>query len=620
MITCGVTMEDESGDTDINNDSFELPVFGFTGLRSKVCDGTVDFKHRSPGQSDSVVVEGSDSERHDAPLAKTRRSQRIRSHSVKCLPKEIVTVVSSESDGDDDLIIPLSDRLRAKLTGNQNVEKPDHSLSKFSQENSRHNSVFGTSIPNNPQLNQVDPEMKKTDAMLSESQATEPTFISQRALPSRSTWDISDSDDGDEVLMLQPTKSHEPDLNSAQLCVRNVPPSRKVASDSSHPQKKVKRNVAEVEKTQQAALRKCQEREHQRAEKEKVRQQREAEKAMKKELADIEKMLRPGECIKHMLVSIDPGLLQVEGGGQLLSTLQTMEVSCVIENQTIPHSVTWRRRQACVVGQQMNEKTDWVDELHVLIYIPLEEFVSMVHNYKQELQGAATENQMTLQGFALDILQKSARRVPCFVVVGLEKYFRPQKKHRSQQTKCSEEQAKQRKAKGYNQHVPLISRADVELALVHMQLSVGTQLQLLEEWKEFADYISMFTKAVAEAPFKRARENKGLSVYLESDRSRGAKVDRSGKGLLSIWKKQIQQLNRVSSEMANAIVSAYQSPWLLAQAYQMCSSEREKENLLADISVRRGEGAISTTRRIGPELSKRVYFLMTSTDAEFFLE
>ncbi|XP_078426998.1 structure-specific endonuclease subunit EME1 [Cetorhinus maximus] len=602
-------MEEEASDTDLNNDSLELPIFSFTGLRSHTA---------YDGMLDSVVIEDSVPESCD-PLAKTRCSQWNLSHSVKCLPKEVVTVVSSESDGDEDLIIPLYDRLRTKLTGNQNVEKPDHSISKFSRENSSHNSVLEASIPNNPQLNQIDPEIKKTDVVLNKDQTTGTTFIKQRAFASRSTWDISDSDEGDQVCMLQPTKLHDPHLNSAQLSVRNVPSSKEVASDQSHPQKKIKRNVAEIEKAQQEALRKRQEREQQRAEKEIIRQQREEEKVMRKELAGVEKMLRPGECLKHMLISIDPGLLQVEGGGQLLSTLQAMEVSCVIENQTIPHSVTWRR-QTRIVGQQMNEKTDWVDELHVLIYIPLEEFVSMVHNYKQEVKGAVTEGQVTLQSFALDILQKSAKRVPCLVVVELEKYFRPQKKHRSQRTASSEERDKQRKAKGFDQHMPLISRVDVEVALVHLQLSVGAQLQLLETWKEFADFISMFTKAVAEAPFKRGRENKGFSVYLESDGSRGMKADRSGKGLLSIWKKQIQQLNRVSSEMANAIVSAYQSPWLLTQAYRMCSSEQEKENLLADIPVRRGEGVTSTTRRIGPELSKRIYFLMTSTESEIFLD
>lgn len=42
-------------------------------------------------------------------------------------------------------------------------------------------------------------------------------------------------------------------------------------------------------------------------------------------------------------------------------------------------------------------------------------------------------------------------------------------------------------------------------------------------------------------------------------------MDRSGKGLFEVWKRQIQQFNRVSLEMADAVVSAYPSPQLLVQ-------------------------------------------------------
>lgn len=37
-------------------------------------------------------------------------------------------------------------------------------------------------------------------------------------------------------------------------------------------------------------------------------------------------------------------ILQMEGGGQLLGALQSMECSCVIEAQAVPQSITWRRR------------------------------------------------------------------------------------------------------------------------------------------------------------------------------------------------------------------------------------------------------------------------------------
>ncbi|XP_030276975.1 crossover junction endonuclease EME1-like [Sparus aurata] len=59
----------------------------------------------------------------------------------------------------------------------------------------------------------------------------------------------------------------------------------------------------------------------------------------------------------------------------------------------------------------------------------------------------------------------------------------------------------------------------------------------------------MTTKAVAEAPFKRERENMGFSFYLESESAGGQRVDKAGKGLLQVWKRQIQQLNRVSPDI-----------------------------------------------------------------------
>lgn len=42
-------------------------------------------------------------------------------------------------------------------------------------------------------------------------------------------------------------------------------------------------------------------------------------------------------------------------------------------------------------------------------------------------------------------------------------------------------------------------------------------------------------------------------------------MDRAGRGLAQVWRRQIQQLNRVSLEMASAVVAAYPSPQLLVQ-------------------------------------------------------
>ena len=52
---------------------------------------------------------------------------------------------------------------------------------------------------------------------------------------------------------------------------------------------------------------------------------------------------------------------------------------------------------------------------------------------------------------------------------------------------------------------------------------------------------------------------------MESDWAGGVKVDLAGRGLALVWRRQIQQLNRVSLEMASAVVNAYPSPQLLVQ-------------------------------------------------------
>uniref|UniRef100_A0A8C9LGC6 Essential meiotic structure-specific endonuclease 1 n=1 Tax=Pavo cristatus TaxID=9049 RepID=A0A8C9LGC6_PAVCR len=157
-------------------------------------------------------------------------------------------------------------------------------------------------------------------------------------------------------------------------------------------------------------------------------------------------------------------------------------------------------------------------------------------------------------------------------------------------------------------------------ALVDLQLCTRVQVSFFESWEELGEFATMFTKAVAEAPFKREQQNTGFSFYLENKWCRGVKVDPSGKGLFEVWKRQIQQFNRVSEEMAEAVVSAYPSPQLLVQAYGRCSSEQERENMLADIRVRRGTGVTATCRRVGPELSRRIYLQVTFHDPELCLD
>uniref|UniRef100_A0A8C5TNG5 Essential meiotic structure-specific endonuclease 1 n=1 Tax=Malurus cyaneus samueli TaxID=2593467 RepID=A0A8C5TNG5_9PASS len=276
------------------------------------------------------------------------------------------------------------------------------------------------------------------------------------------------------------------------------------------------------------------------------------------------------------------------------------------------------------MDEEMGGGDEWTEEPNVLVLLGLKEFLSMAHSYKQNADGCA-ERQETLQNYVTGVMEQMPGKILAMAVVGVENYFRSlqvQTKQRLRRSSVSGSQNKRgkRRKKEVDDSGLDLTRTDVEEALVDLQLSTQVQISIFESNEELGEYATMFTKAVAEAPYKRERENTGFSFYLEKGCCGGVKVDPSGKGLLKVWKRQIQQFNRVSSEMAEAIVSAYPSPQLLIQAYERCSSDQERENMLANIPVHRGEGVTATSRRIGPELSRRIYLQMTSHDPDLCLD
>lgn len=60
-------------------------------------------------------------------------------------------------------------------------------------------------------------------------------------------------------------------------------------------------------------------------------------------------------------------------------------------------------------------------------------------------------------------------------------------------------------------------------------------------------------------------------------------------------------------QIAKAIAKEFGCPRKLIEAYRACDSESEREGLLAKIVVKRGAGIAETERKIGPQLSKKIY-------------
>ncbi|MGH0142202.1 UNVERIFIED_CONTAM: hypothetical protein FKN15_077838 [Acipenser sinensis] len=451
--------------------------------------------------------------------------------------KEEATMISSESE--EEVFVPLSERLKGRI-GDSHQSKGTGTLQPMEIPNPYPVSGLENVVP-----------MRKS---VSSAFTSQPVLGLKGAIE---VWDFSDSEEENEALNSRgPCLYKSASARPVSPEEHGLPVMTAVTSELTPLKRKpVKRSKAQIEEARLEALRKRTEKDRQRAERENQKQELEQERAKKKAMADAVKALRPEECLKYLVATIDPG------------------------------------KYLILCSLMSGEEAESVPEPHVVIHVPMEDFVYMVHSYKQEQQGCAPDSGPSLISWTRSIVGMSTGRTPALAVVNMEKYFRSQKsqnqkKHR-QAVLGKGEGTNKRKRRKDGELLPDVSRVDLEEALVDLQLHTEVQVRFLETWKEFSDYIAMVTKAVAEAPFKHERDQAGFSFYLESEWSGGCKVDRSGKGLIQVWKRQIQQFNRVSPEIASAILAAYPSPQLLVQAYRKCSCDRERHTLLADILVRR---------------------------------
>lgn len=224
---------------------------------------------------------------------------------------------------------------------------------------------------------------------------------------------------------------------------------------------------------------------------------RQQERKKKAEMVNRLRAQRPEECLKHIVVVLDPVLLQMEGGGQLLGALQAMECSCVIEAQVVPQSITWRRKTELV-----EDGDDWVEEPTILVLVLKEVFMSMVYNSKQGNPGSTEKGKETLRGFVTDVTARTGKALS-LVIVDQEKCFRAQNPPKRRKSGMANKRAKEKHQQRQESSTRLmVSRVDMEEALVDLQLYTEAQARIVQSWGELADFACAFTKAVAEAPFK----------------------------------------------------------------------------------------------------------------------
>ncbi|KAJ1097915.1 hypothetical protein NDU88_003031 [Pleurodeles waltl] len=321
------------------------------------------------------------------------------------------------------------------------------------------------------------------------------------------------------------------------------------------------------------------ERENKRLEKGRQKEHEQQERQSRKDMSDAIKFLRPDQCMKHMSICVDTGILEDGGSDVLLETLSSLDCRYFIEPQPVTCSITWRREMPQGWSGLSGLEVKDGEEEEMLVLVEPENFLKSVYS----LRKGSKEASAVTQSFAFDVADRHQEKKICLIVIGLEPYRSYIRQSQQTGDRTSKGDSRTQRSPEHS-----VTRRQIQEALVVLQLWSHTDVLFLDTWLEFAQHVGAVTKAIAQRPFKKRFENQAFSFCTTEGRwTSGVRVEKDGKGLRQAWKRQIQQFNRVSPSMAATVTAAYPSPNLLLQAYEGCSTEKEKLNLLTGLTVKK---------------------------------
>ncbi|GAB6025731.1 crossover junction endonuclease eme1 [Chamberlinius hualienensis] len=507
----------------------------------------------------------------------------------------VAPVVIDLSDDDEYLCLPLEKRLAARAKGIQ---------SKNSESSKSEDSL--PSLPTKPCL---------LESCSSTASCAPYTKVQTTNFPSESNDDFKNWPDldfiSDDVPSSLPSSTYSSNENYSDHISSGVVKS----------QKKAKRSKEEILAEQEQRFKACEEK---RKAREALATAKEKEKMMRNIRRQDVNSIKPGECIKNITVKMDMQLLELPESANISKALEEATMKFEVVEQFIKNTITWTRKivQSTLeddlkISQECNNQ----EEDQILVLLTINEFIIAVKSFKMDKHTPSGLVKLVHQIKEL-YLNKRITIVTC----GLEKHFSAQRSRQQRQYRQhilnSDEptQTNRRKRKMDNDSDLSISHSDVEEVLVDLQIREPCTLYMLSDSDELARLVVSITKAVAESPFKQERMGSDLSWASNVETKDSVKVDKEGNGLKLLWQRQLQQLHLVSSDTAQAIMSHYPTPASLITAYRKCTDIQQRQKLLQDITVRRGVGPLSSSRRIGPELSRKLYILLTSKNEKEMLD
>lgn len=309
---------------------------------------------------------------------------------------------------------------------------------------------------------------------------------------------------------------------------------------------------------------------------------------------------RPEQALQRLVLRVDPAVLADPGSDILMEALGALGCECRIEPQSPARSLQWSGLKPDPQAPSVLPEVWATEDQELLLLLEPEEF----------LQGVAQLTQASGPPCSMPWISPESPAHLHMAIIGLDAYLWSHQlsAQRSQQPECPE----------VAQTQMTIGWPEVEEALVLLQLLRNMDVLLVASWQELSRHVCSFTKALAQRPSKQYRDSQAFSFCTGGRWASGQKVARDGSGLQGVWWRQIQQFNRVSPAVADAVVGAFPSPRLLRQAFLDCSTDQERLGLLADLPVKAHKGR--QHRRVGPDLSRRICLFLTTTNPDLLLD
>lgn len=301
----------------------------------------------------------------------------------------------------------------------------------------------------------------------------------------------------------------------------------------------------------------------------------------RKFLLEQERLTRPGECNKFITAIVNSEIAQQTAGSKISGKLAEIDISLEISKTNTPGSITWKRSVNRRIIKENGEIFDFgnveTEEPHLLIILIADEFVRQ-----------AKENLL------LDSVQAAQEDVSfqpvttTLVVYGLKEFCRRRKN--------------------------VIGIRETEVQLTQLQIMANCSHRLHETPDDIALTVSQMSKAIAEEPYK-SKQNLKLDqeqIYLSNDTKSSINPD-DPSSCGRLWQTQLITLPKVTYEVAQSIARVYPLPKLLIEAFK---NSNHPSTLLADIPIIRTGPLAKVARKIGPELSRKIYTLLFSQSPE----